>query len=192
MQSRQASNRSGPVLGASPGFPLMLGGSDTTHWAPSGVLILEPMVEAAPLQCWGLPSPDTPPCVSLTLLRDLVGCWQCPGTSGAADLQETVVPPSGNAAGLAFRRPPVSVPQRHGREWPCDTVLWPAEARSGLALAGLTAEVCWAPRVGWGWCVLQVRVRGCDTVRAVRIRVLWVCVCPRVAGRQRCPPSPRR
>lgn len=100
---------------------------------------------------------------------------------------EDCVPPSGNAAGLAFRRPPVSVPQRHGREWPCDTVLWPAEARSGLALAGLTAEVGWAPRVGWARCVLQVRVRGCDTVRAVRVRVLWVCMCPRVRDRQRMP-----
>lgn len=51
----------------------MPGGLNTTHWALSGILILELMVEAAPLQRWGLHSPDTPPCGSLTVLRDTVG-----------------------------------------------------------------------------------------------------------------------
>lgn len=48
-----------------------------------------------------------------------------------------------------------------------------------LAFACQMAEVCRAQKVGWGWCVLRVRVYGSERVHTVQVCVLWARVCPK-------------
>lgn len=172
-----------------------MGGLDTTCWALSGVLILEWRVEAAHLQHWGLPSPDTPPCVSLTALGDAVGLV----TVGAARsvLEWVGLPTSRRLLCPQVGRPPA---------WPsggrqcqslgdtdmsggtgCAGVPRSAEARSVLGVGVPAGRAALCTESGLGMVCAASLCRGCEKVLAVRARVSWARVCPGVGGRQRGP-----